>query len=427
MEHQPDDVNAAKPLQEKDILCLGHLKRALVLLDNLHRTGCQRDKAGNRQLFYDDYVKLMLVYVWNPAITSLRDLQQAAALPKVAKALGVKRFSLGSFSESVRVFDPRQLIPIVAHLAGELTPVAGDPRLAEVKDALTLVDGTVLTSLARLAKAACPAVAGEIAPTRYTTSRDGLAVHGWRLHTQFDLKTFSVHRVDRTGARNAGPARESQVLQAHLEPDRCYVCDGGYADHDLFDAITDIGSSYVIRSADNAVFDVREERLRSQEALDAGIVRDALVDLPGGQHPVRRLEIQVTPHPRRTRQGVKLADRLILTTNLLDLDAELVALIYLQRYLVELFFRIFKQLLGMRHLLSQRQQGVDIQIYCSLMVCLLIQLISGKKPTKAMRNLVSWYLLGLADEQEVIAFINQPEHTGVKKRAAAAVMKKFGW
>ena len=87
MEHTQDSVPPTPPVQEKDILCRGHLRRIFPLLDRLHRCGCDRAKAGNRQLFYDDYVKLALVYVWNPAITSRRDLQQAAALPKVACAM----------------------------------------------------------------------------------------------------------------------------------------------------------------------------------------------------------------------------------------------------------------------------------------------------------------------------------------------------
>ena len=36
----------------------------------------------------------------------MRGLQQAVGLEKVTQTLGVGRFSLGSFSESVRVFDP---------------------------------------------------------------------------------------------------------------------------------------------------------------------------------------------------------------------------------------------------------------------------------------------------------------------------------
>jgi hypothetical protein len=55
--------------------------------------------GGNRELFFDGYVKLVLLHAWNPLIESLRDLQEAAALPKVARALGVKRFSAGSFSK----------------------------------------------------------------------------------------------------------------------------------------------------------------------------------------------------------------------------------------------------------------------------------------------------------------------------------------
>ncbi len=118
---------------------------------------------------------------------------------------------------------------------------------------------------------------------------------------------------------------------------------------------------------------------------------------------------------------------IILYTNLTELPAELIALIYLYRYTVELFFRIFKQLLGMRHLLSQRQEGIDIQIYCALIVCILIQQISGKKPNKAMRDMIGWYLLGMADEQDVINFLNRPDNTGVKLRAKEELWKKLGF
>ena len=206
--------------------------------------------------------------------------------------------------------------------------------------------------------------------------------------------------------------------------------DGGYADRSLFADIAAAQSSFVMRAAENSVFELFEERLLSQEALDGGVVRDALVKLDGAEtaadRVVRRVEVQVKPHPRRTRRGNKPTDLIILYTNLLDLPAELIALIYLYRYTVELFFRIFKQLLGMRHLLSQRQEGIDIQIHCALIVCVLIQLISGRKPNKAMRNMIGWYLLGLAEEQDVLQFLNKPDNTGIKLRARAEALKKLG-
>lgn len=412
------------------MLCLGHLSRVFPLLDRLHDVGCDRDSAGNRQLFYSDYCKLMLLYIWNPAIDSIRRLQEASALTSVSKALGIKRFSLGSFSEAPRVFDPEQLKPIAAELAEELRPLAGarDPRLSDLQHTLTLVDGTVLPAIAHLASAAIAKAGGA---ARYNTSRDGRAQYGWRLHTQLDLETFKS-RIDRTGARNAGKDRENNMLRAHLEPGRCYVGDGGYADRSLFDDIVAMDSCYVMREAENAVFEVVEEGLLSRAALDADIVRDAVVRLgkpgdPDMNHPVRIVVVQVTPHARRTRQGSRQTDTLSIVTNLLDLPAELVSLIYLQRYAIELFFRIFKQLLGLRHLISQRQEGIDIQVHCTVIVCLLLCLITGKKPTKSNRNMIGWYLMGVATEQELVDHLNKPDNTGVKLRAKEALWKKMGF
>jgi hypothetical protein len=37
-------------------------------LDN----GCARDASGNGELFFDDYVLLMLLWMFNPAIDSTR-------------------------------------------------------------------------------------------------------------------------------------------------------------------------------------------------------------------------------------------------------------------------------------------------------------------------------------------------------------------
>jgi hypothetical protein len=425
---QSQGKDAAAPEQ---VVGLKHFKRLTPLLHRLDEVGCQRDKAGNRQLLMSDYCAVVMLYLFNPLVDSLRMLQATVGLPQVAKALGVKRFSLGSFSESVRVFEPERLKAIVEELAGELRPLTKDPRLAELKHALTLVDGTVLQGLSRLSNAACQR-------TRYNTAPDGRALHGWRLHTQLDLELFCPRRLQVTGACNAGKTRESQVLRQSLEPGRCYVGDGGYAQRQLCDDIVKAASSYVIRIRENSQFDVVEERLLSQEALDANVVRDAVVrwgapDAAEMNHPVRIIAVQVEPHPRRTRKvqpgsnkSTRYTDLVVIATSLLDLPAELVALIYLYRYSVELFFRLFKQVLGMRHLLSQRQEGVEIQVYCCVIACMLISLQTGKKPSKLMRLMIGWYLLGVADEQDVVNFLNKPDNTGVKLKAKTQLWKKLG-
>ena len=64
-----------------------------------------------------------------------------------------------------------------------------------------------------------------------------------------------------------------------------------------------------------------------------------------------------------------------------QVPAEAIALLYQFRYQIELFFRFFKCLLGCRHLISQHRQGIEIQVYCAVIACMLLNLYSGAGPT----------------------------------------------
>jgi hypothetical protein len=129
------------------------LKRVAGLLSKLHEVGCTRDMTGNRELHFDDYVLLLLLYLFNPLIDSLRTLQKVAEMPEVQKRLGIKRFSLGSFSESCRVFEPAMLQQIVTQLAGDLLPIDRQELLGHLPGKLTLVDSTVIHTLCTVAQA----------------------------------------------------------------------------------------------------------------------------------------------------------------------------------------------------------------------------------------------------------------------------------
>jgi hypothetical protein len=116
---------ATPDIQEKDLHGFKHFKLLMPLLERLHDDGCRRDKAGNRILHYDQYASLILLYFFNPIITSLRAIQQASELQKVQRVLKCQRASLGSLSEAARVFDPDLLVGIIGELIHQL-PVTGD-------------------------------------------------------------------------------------------------------------------------------------------------------------------------------------------------------------------------------------------------------------------------------------------------------------
>ena len=92
------------------------IQRFLPLVEHLHLAGAERDRAGNRQLFFDQYLSLLLLYFFTPSIKSLRALQEATNWEKTRQKLGIRRTSLGSLSEAARVFDASLVEPIVGSL-----------------------------------------------------------------------------------------------------------------------------------------------------------------------------------------------------------------------------------------------------------------------------------------------------------------------
>ncbi len=77
-----------KTVDPRQLVGLKKLRHLLPMLAELRPCGCGRDRAGNRELFFDGYVTLVLLYLFNPLLDSLRGLQQASGLERVADALG---------------------------------------------------------------------------------------------------------------------------------------------------------------------------------------------------------------------------------------------------------------------------------------------------------------------------------------------------
>jgi IS4 transposase len=96
---------------------------------------------------------------------------------------------------------------------------------------------------------------------------------------------------------------------------------------------------------------------------------------------------------------------LSLVTNLLSLPAEVIAQGYRFRWTIELFFRWYKQILGMRHLISTKENGITMQLYAALIASLLIVLWTGLKANKRTWEMVQFYLMGWATLDELEAHI----------------------
>ncbi len=374
-------------LAAKSVAGLKYFKRLQPLFARLHDVGTDHDHAGNRRLHFDQYAALILLYFFNPCLTSLRGIQQASCLDTVRQKLGVPRTSLGSLSAAARVFDPEPLRAIIAELAAEaLPPESG--REAEVLRGLTAVDGSLLPALPKMAWAL------------WVDDTHRAA----KLHLHFDV----LKGVPCQATLTHGSGNERHQLRSTLSGDRLYVVDRGYAEYQLFQDIIDAKSSFIGRIRDDADYRVVEERSLSADARQAGVVWDRVVWLGGprsGQVFRQTLRVVAVKTGKTDRQGQP--DVLLLASSCHDLDAAWIALGYQFRWTVELFFRWFKCVLGCQHLLSTCQNGVAIQVYLALIASLVISLWTGHKPTKRTFEMIGHYFGGWASEAELRAHIRK--------------------
>jgi DDE family transposase len=386
----------AKPrVVAKNVQGLKYFHQLQPLLARLHDIGTESDRSGNRQLFFDDYAALILLFFFNPSLDSLRALQQASCLDKVQKKLGCRRTSLGSLSAAARDFDAEPLQAIVGELAQQVLPLTTG-KDTELLRGLTAVDGSLLPALPKMAWA-------------LWVDEEHRAA---KLHLHFDV----FKGVPCYATVTEGNANEKQELRAALQAGRLYVIDRGYAEYQLFQDIIDARSSFIGRIRDNAVYKVIEERPLSEDARRAGVVRDSVVHLgceaSGAvfKQPLRVVEVATGKTDSQGRP-----EMLLLASNCMDLDAAWIALGYKYRWTVELFFRWFKCILGCQHLLSTCQNGVAIQVYMALIASVLIVQWTGRKPNKRTFEMLCLYFQGWASERELIDHLRRLREQPKKK------------
>jgi hypothetical protein len=83
---------------------------------------------------------------------------------------------------------------------------------------------------------------------------------------------------------------------------------------------------------------------------------------------------KLTKNKYRLISGVidKTGEPICFVTNLLDLDAYIIAANYKQRWEIEVFFKFIKQHLNVTHLVSRQKNGIEVMLYMTLIVAILV-------------------------------------------------------
>jgi hypothetical protein len=220
----------------------------------------------------------------------------------------------------------------------------------------------------------------------------GVPQNAVRLHVSLHLlEDAPVHAQVSVGAHC-----ERKAWKQGWRPGDAYIGDRyDGEDYQLFSQLDALGCLFVIRLRAKASLKIQEELTVSAEDRTQGVLRQAWV-LLGHSKMKARPPVRVV-----WVQGPK--EVLLLATNQKgeDLSAALVSQLYRQRWQVELFFRWIKCVLGCRHWLAESPAGVAAQIYLALIGSLLLQLYSGKRPTRRLMELIQFYFLGVATLQDL--------------------------
>ena len=360
--------------------------RSWKLLDDFRRRlakaraaiGAPRVKpAGGpeRLLLEEDYFSLMLFGLLNPVIESMRGLCAASHLERVQREVSGRSVSLGSFSEAQSVFDPEVLRHVFEDLSGQIQQSWGDERLKPLADRLKLIDGTLLPALPRMHWA--------------------LWVNDKNRAAKLHLKFAVLRQAACEALITTGNACERKALRGMIRKGEIIVGDRYYGlEYGYLGELRALGASFVMRIRNQPRMNVVQELEVSQADRAAGVSWQAKIELGDKWQgePIRVVKIQVD-------------GKTLLVATDLEIEAELVALIYRYRWQIELFFKWMKSILGCRHLMAESPRGVAIQIYSALIAALMLQLFTGKRPSKREMELLRLYMLGYAQLDEVIALL----------------------
>jgi hypothetical protein len=359
-------------------------------LDDLLRALRPADAHGNRTLYLDDVLACYLLAAFNPAIRSLRTVEDFSRTQQAGRYLTVDRIPRSTLSDFQKLADPAKLEPIVALLRREAEAAHPRPRgegLPATMARVLAVDGSFFAVAADVAWAFRKRGGG----------KGGRPRRAARLDVHLDVATWLPEVI-----AVADGEGEAEHAAASVVPGAIHVYDRGIFSFGLVSAHATAGAHFVHRLREPGErtprFDADEDRPIPPGAAAAGVRSDRMGRLAGSAHrepPPGRYREVVLESPGQPGGSVRLL------TDLDDLPAEVVGQIYRHRWQAELFFRWLKSCGRFRGIWSESRGGVLLEFYVALIAMLLIYLRTGMRPSKYALNLLGMVASGSATWEEV--------------------------
>jgi IS4 transposase len=248
-------------------------------------------------------------------------------------------------------------------------------------------------------------------------SNNGKRKGGIKVHTQINLQD----RVPKLIWFSAATTHDKQFLKhVELEKGRIAVFDKGYNDYKTFDEFNESGIFFVTRLKSNASYEsVKENDIPSY--IDDGVLKDEIIRIDVKENGTYLKTIELRKVAYWDDENKRCFE---FITNLHGMNAGHIALIYKKRWQIELLFKQLKQNFPLKFFLGDNENAIKIQIWCALIVNLLLTVIQKKIKRKwAFSNLASFCRLHLFNYIHLMKFLENPEKDWLKEYDAQLQLK----
>jgi len=250
----------------------------------------------------------------------------------------------------------------------------------------------------------------EILKTSGRKRIDGKQKGGIKAHTVIDADRRAPSFIHFTSAAT----HDTCLLDELKLEEGDFICfDKAYIDYKRFYKWADQGISMVTRMKDNAVYKSLEE-LDIPDKCDDRIIKDEIVTVQTENDSTKPVSLKL----RRVAFYDKTKDKVyVFICNNLDVEAEVIANIYKRRWYIETYFRKLKQNFPLKYFLGDNQNAIEIQIWVSHIVMLLIEVLNKRVTRKwAFSNMVSMLSTHIMSYIDAVKFLNNPEKAWSEKR-----------
>ena len=386
-----ESIARAQPIWPGQIVGAKQIRSIERLLVRLR----EQDAHGNREVFLDDVFIAYLLSFFNPALRTLRTIEDFSQTRQAQKHLSIPKLCKSTLSDFNKLADHTRLQPILEHLRHEV--LKPGPRQSNAAHPLERLHRQVLAVDGTFLHAAAAVV--------WSVRRRG-GKTGARLDFHVDAQSWLPEMivVPQKGQSEATTASSS------VTPGAIHLYDRGIFSFELIQAHLRQAADFVMRFREPGERTPNLETIQSreltQEARDADVTTDRLVRFTGSTHrkPLDVVLREVVIVPRDDPQNP-----VYLLTTLLDLDASMIGILYRHRWQVELFFRWLKCYAHFDHLISHSREGVLLSFYVAVIGVTLMYLHTGHRPSKYLFIMLGMVANGSATLDEIMPILRERE------------------